>query len=269
MMLVHELERTETRAVAALRCVDATTRIAIDTPLDVEVARSTVRRNRSGLYVIASAAGLPGHDVSFEAPPADPPVGSVRLRAVVRDPSGRYLPRSASITLPRDPDPAHAAQSGSLFQPVDLALFCGSAAPTGINWSVLRVSVSLGAGGDALGAALLRVLHNDTVLARGMTDWRGEALVAVAGVPVTTWSQDPHAVVVNAIHAQLEVSVEIAALQRTSIADVRNGHVPAALSPPDPDLLEAGAGAGFHRQVVDVVLAAGRSQSVSFALVLP
>ena len=48
MMQFHELERTEARALAALRCIDATTGVAIDTPLEVDVAHSTVRRNRSG-----------------------------------------------------------------------------------------------------------------------------------------------------------------------------------------------------------------------------
>jgi hypothetical protein len=269
MMQIHELERTETRALAALRCVDATTRVAIDAPLDVAVARSTVRRNRSGLYVIASAAALPGHDAAFQAPPTEPPVGSVSLRAVLRDPSGHYLSRSASITLPRDPDPALGALPASLFQPIDVALYCSSAAATGVNWSVLRVSVSRANTGEALGSVLLRVLQGGQVLARGMTDWRGEALVPVAGVPVTTWSDDPAAVVIHAIQAQLEVTVDLAALQATAPEDVRNGKVPADRPPADPDLLEAGSGAGFHRQRVDVELSAGASQSHAFALVLP
>ena len=269
MMQIHELERTEARALAALRCIDATTGVAIDTPLEVDVAHSTVRRNRSGWYVIASAAALPGHDLSFETPLANPPVGGVRLRAVVRDPSGRYLPRSASITLPRDADPAHAALPASLFQPIDLALYCASAAATGINWALLRVSVSSAAGGDALGGALLRVLQDGQVLARGMTDWRGEALVAVAGVPVTTWSDDPAAVVIHAVRAQLEVTVELAALRATAMANVRNGQAAPHGPPADPDFLEAGSGPGFLRQRVDVTLSAGASQSHAFVLLLP
>lgn len=266
-LLLRELERIESRAIAALRFVDAATRVPIATPLDVEVARSTLRRNGSGLYVITSAAALPGHETSFEAPPDQPPVGSVALRVLVRDPSARYLARSASIALPRDPDPSHAAQADSLFRAIDIALCAASAAPVGANWSVLRVSVA--AANDAIGGALLRVIANGTVLARGMSDWRGEALVVVPGVPVTTWSDDPAVVVVDTLAAQLEVTVEPASLQRVPLADVREGKAPVTLPPADPDVLEAAIGAGFVRQSVGVQLAAGRSQSIAFALALP
>ena len=268
-LLFHPREAVEHRAIAALRCIDGATRIPIDGPLEVEVARSTVRRNRSGLYVIASAAALPGFDAAFPQQPVDPPVGSLSLRAVLRDPSGRYLPRSASIALPRDPAPANAAQPTSLFRPLDLAMYAGSAAPTEVNWSLLRVSVSDGTHGDALGGVLLRVLQGTVVLARGMTDWRGEALVAIPGVPVTTWSDDPGAVVVDAINAQLEVTAETAALQRIAVVDVRAGRAPASLPVSDPDALEAATGPGFHRQAQAVVLRAGRSQVISFPVVLP
>ena len=268
-MLFHPREPVEQSAIAALRCIDGATRVPIDGPLDVEVARSTVRRNRSGLYVIASAAALPGFDAAFPQQPADPPIGSLSLRAVLRDPTGRYLPRSASIALPRDPSPANAAQASSLFRPLDLAMYAGSAAPTEVNWSVLRVSVSDSASGDALGGVLLRVLQGAVVLARGMTDWRGEALVAVPGVPVTTWSDDPNAVVVDAINAQLDVTADTTALQRVAIADVRAGRPPASPPVSDPDALEAAAGPGFRRQVLAVVLRAGRSQAIPFSVVLP
>ena len=269
MISIHELERTETRALAALRCVDAITRVAVDTALAVEVAHSTVRRNRSGLYVITSCTALPGHDTEFLAPPASPPAGSLSLRAVLRDPSGHYLARSASISLPRDADPARAAQPSSLFQPVELALYRTSAAATEANWSVLRVTVALAASGDALGGALLRVLDGSKVLARGMTDWRGEALVAVAGIPANTWSGDPPAAVALRVRAQLEVTVDVGALQRAAMSNVRQGIVPADGPPPDPDRLEAASGAGFYRQRVDVELATGGKQSVSIAVALP
>ena len=133
---------------------------------------------------------------------------------------------------------------------------------------MLRVSVSAATGGDALGGALLRVLNGSTVLARGMTDWRGEALVPVPGVPVTTWSDDPHAVVVTEITAQLEVVFDPATGTRTGAADVSAGRVPAVLPLVDPSVLENNS-ATLPNATQSVQLAAGRSQTISFPLALP
>ncbi len=145
-------------------------------------------------------------------------------------------------------------------------MFPASAAPVGTNWALLRVSITRESTGDALGGVLLRVLLGGKVLARGMSDWRGESQVAVPGVPVTTWSDEPDVVVIDQIAVQLEATVESAALQATPIAAVNAGHAPATLPLADPARLEA-AGAGFMRQVLALQIAAGRSQTVSFSLV--
>ncbi|EHR71180.1 hypothetical protein BurJ1DRAFT_2345 [Burkholderiales bacterium JOSHI_001] len=267
-LVIRELERVEHRVLGALRCIDAGTRATVDTPLQVTVPQAGVRRNRSGLYVITSAEALAGHEAAFEHPPATPAPGSVSLLATLRDPGGRYLPRTATLQLPRDPLAIHSANADSLFRPIEVPMYPSSAAPTGANWALLRVTVTLAAGGDALGGVLLRVLQGTTVLARGMTDARGEALVAVPGVPVTTWSDAPGAVVVNEIGVQLEATAEAAALQRVPIADVAAGRAPAAPLAADPERLEA-AGAGFLRETLALQVAAGRSQTVSFLLALP
>ena len=100
-LLIRELERIDTRVLGALRCVDAATRVQVGTPLDVRIAGATVRRNRSGLYVIVRAeaplspAALAAHEAAFDTPPATPAVGDVTLTVTVSDPSGRYLPRGA------------------------------------------------------------------------------------------------------------------------------------------------------------------------------
>ncbi len=237
-------------------------------PLQVDVANASIQRNRSGLYVIVTADALADFAAAFDAQPATPALGSVTLTASISDPSGRYLPRLASLVLPRDPSPANAALDTSLFKPIEIEMHPASAAPVGINWSVLRVSVSAATGGDALGGALLRVLNGSTVLARGMTDWRGEALVPVPGVPVTTWSDDPNAVVVTEITAQLEVVFDPAVGTRTSAADVSAGRVPAVLPLVDPDALEKN-NATLPNATQSVQLAAGRSQTISFPLALP
>lgn len=267
-LLLRELERVEARVLGALRCVDASTRVQVEAPLQVLIAGATVRRNRSGLYVIVQADALPTHEAAFEAPPAAPAIGSVALQATVSDASGRYLPRRAALALPRDPAPAHAANADSLFRAIELPLYPAATAPTGVNWAVLRASVHDSNSGDALGGALLIVRAGAQVLARALSDWRGEALVPVPGVPVTTWSDDPHAVVVSEIGAQVELVFDPAAGTRVPATQVRNGRAPVAMPLVDPDALEAQHNALPHVTQA-VQLAAGRTQSLSFTLALP
>ncbi|WP_377152950.1 hypothetical protein ACFJIX_16885 [Roseateles sp. UC29_93] len=206
-LLIRELERIDTRVLGALRCIDAATRVQVATPLDVRIAGATVRRNRSGLYVIVRAEApltLAAHEAAFDNAPATPTVGDVTLSVTVTDPAGRYLPRRAALALPRDPQPANAASPESLFRPVELPLYPSAIAPTGMNWSVLRLSVHETGSLDALGGALLLARAGGNVLARALTDWRGEALLPVPGVPVTTWSDDPDEVVVTELAARIE-----------------------------------------------------------------
>jgi hypothetical protein len=267
-LALRELERVDSRVLGALRCIDAGTRSQIDDALEVEIAGARVRRNRSGLYVIVRADALAPHEAAFDAPPATPATASLSLQATVLDPAGRYLPRRFAVTLPRDPAPAHAAQAGSLFRPVDLPMFPGASAPTGLNWAVLRISLGAQSGGDALGGALVLVRAGGQVRGRALSDWRGEALLPVPGVPVTTWSDDPHAVVVTELAAQLEWVFDPAAGTRTPAAQVRAGRAPAVLPLVDPDALEAARLTLPHASQA-VALAAGRAQSLSLTLALP
>ncbi|CAN7529131.1 hypothetical protein LJR039_003634 [Pseudorhodoferax sp. LjRoot39] len=264
-LALRELERVETRVLGAVRCIDAVTRTQIDTPLQLQLAGGSVRRNRSGLYVIVRADALAAHEAAFALPPAAPAIGSVELPLRVHDPLGRYLPRSTTLALPRDPVPG---QPDGLFAPIELALYPAAAAPTGANWSLLRASLHAQASGDALGGALLLVRADGRVLARGLSDWRGEALVPVPGVPVTTWSDDPDAVVVSELAAELQWVFDPEAGLRTPLAVVQAGRAPAVLPLVDPDLLEARA-ATLPNATQAVALAAGRSLSLSLVLAVP
>lgn len=241
---LRELERVEWRVLGALRPVDGVTGMALGSSaasLQVEGEGARIVRNRSGLFVIHAWSVLADHAASFAQPPALPAPGSESLAVTIRDLSGRYLPRQAAIALPRDPDP-EADAADSLFSAVDVRLYPSPAADLGTNWCALRVSVSANVGGnpvgDALGGALLRVVSGATVLARGLTDWRGEGLVPVAGVPVTTWSEDEDAVVVSTIAATVHVFFDPALGTRTPQSTVAAGRVPARLPLVDPDDLE-------------------------------
>lgn len=261
-------ERLEQRVLGALRCVDATTLAPIDDALVVSADGVRLTRNRSGLYVIRSWSRLAAHQDAFEAPPAVPALFSESLTLDIRDPGGRYLARRVGIALPRDPNPANAAQAGSLFRAVDVPMYPAPSAPLSANWVELRATVRDTATGDALGGALLRVVSASGVLARGLTDWRGEALVPVAGVPITTWSTEPGAVVVTQISGSIECVFDPGAGTRTPVAALREGRAPVASPLPDPQALED-ARAGLPQSIVPVVLAAGRSLAVAISVAVP
>lgn len=266
----HGFERVERRVLGALRCVDATTGVPIERPLQVSVATQAgagagLLRNRSGLYVITTAPGLQEHTHAFLEPPGGAP--ALPLLARLSDPSGGYLPRSARFRLPRDADASHADEEASLFRPIDIALYPSTTARTGANWALLRVSVSE-SGGDLLGGALLRVTRAAVVLARGLSDWRGEALLAVPGVPMTTWSDSPAAVVVGELGVQVQALFDPATGSRSSAARVAAALAPAAAVVVDPQALEDAADALPHT-TISTAIAAHREQQLSITLTLP
>ena len=245
MLVVREIERVESRVLGALRFVDAATGRAVDVPLRVVAATGTdIIRNRSGLHVIRRHPVLAGHTDAYFEPPSEPALGAVDMDVTVHDPSGVYLSRTATLALPRDPDPDNADDAASLFRPVEIALYRSPSAAAALNWAALRVSLADADSGDALGGALLRVLSNGNVLARGVTDWRGEALVPVVGIAVMTWSESDDAVIATALDATLEASFhEAHGARRTSAAEVVFGNEPAVLPAADPDAIEADADA--------------------------
>jgi len=266
--MLGERERIEHRVLGALQCTDATTLVPLATPLTLVGDGVELVRNRSGLYVIWEWTRLATHAPAFDAPPPAPALGSELLELSVQDPSGHYLPRRVRVALPRDPLSANAAEAQSLFRLVDVPMYASPSAKVGANWVVLRVNVRETASRDALGGALLRVVSNGSVLARGLTDWRGEALVPVAGVPVTTWSTEPDAVIVTEIAGSIEAVFDPATGQRTPEAIVLAGATDVPQPVVDPDAIEA-ARAGLPQVSAAVSLASGRTVSVSLQITLP
>ena len=262
------LENVDRRVLGALRLVDGNTGAVLREPLLLSLPGARVQRNRSGLWVFSDLAALADHVAAFDAPPPLPAVGSISLTAVVSDPSGRYLPRRATLALPRDATAANAGLVGSLFRPIDIVLWPSPAAPTGANWAVLRISVVDTVSGDALGGVLLRITRAGATLAQGLSDWRGEALVAVPGVPVTTWSDEPDAVVALEINATLDAVFDPDVGTRTAITRVRAGIAPAPLPTVDPDELQARR-ATLPGASVPVTLAAARTAAINLSLALP
>jgi hypothetical protein len=203
--------------------------------------------NRSGYYVITHAPGLEEHTVAFERPPAAPDLGSIVVELTIRDLGRRFLPRRSAIVLPRDPDPDNAGNANALFRPIDIAMYLAPTAPVSSGWATIRATLTVQDTDPArplAGALVLvtRVVDGETRrIGLGLADERGEALVGVSGIPVTTWSEEEtDEVIVTEIDATLQVVFD-----------------PALRGVPNPDVLEAQR-AELPSASRDIRLAAGR-----------
>lgn len=257
----RELERVEHRVLGALRCVDATTGAPLSRAMHVKApADADVRPNRSGLLVILGWAPLASHAAAFDAPPDDEPGSGGELELTLVDPLGHYLPHRVRVALPR--------QANAVFEPLHVPMYPSPAAALSLHWAALRVGLTTPGGAEALGGVLVRVLRDGAVLARGLSDWRGEALVPVAGIPVTTWSTEPGAVVVSEIGVTVEAIADPASTTRTPMARVRAGQSPVTPPVSNPTAIES-ARAVLPQASVSVSLAAGRPLHLSLGIALP
>jgi hypothetical protein len=241
-------EVLDARILGAFRFVDATTALPVRGPLHVTGTNVRFHRNRHDTYVITDRPGFEAYSASFPRPAAVPAATSVAFE--VADPRRAYLPRRFQFALPRDTDPDHAANADAIFRAANVRLFASPIAPVGPGWAVVWATVIAGPPAPANTPApwaLIRVLRaSDNVqLALGMADWRGEALVGVPGIPVTTWDSSPGGSVVT-----LEIDVTLRAV-----------YDPAAVGVPDPDDLEARS-AALPRTDVNVRLASGRALTI-------
>ena len=191
---IEMVDRIDNRYLGALRCIDRATGATLTRMLHVEADNARFFRNRSSLYVIASAPGLASYTGQFINAPDTPVQGAVLVNAQISDPLDEYLPRRVEIALPRDADPENRTQADSLFQPMPVALYPAPNADLRINWSTVRVALVRDQEGNdqPVTGALLRVIRNEDgeVLSSGLSDPRGEALIIVPGVPITQFADD-------------------------------------------------------------------------------
>lgn len=195
------------RLLGAVRFVDVVTGMEVLSPLRVSAPGVRWVRNLRGWFVAASAPGLEAHTHAIDRPPAQPAAGKTPVTLAVQDPTGRYLPRGAVLALPRDAEPGKKDSPSSLFTPADVELFPSPIAPVSPGWAVIRVSVVTKKTQEPAAGALLRVSRKSgEVLGRGMTDARGEGLVGIAGIPVTTWDDEgQEGVLAREMDARLDV----------------------------------------------------------------
>ena len=246
------IERVDQRVLGALRLVDRVTHAPLLRPLNCSSTRASSVRNRRGYYVVTNAVGLETHSASFLQPPTLPPLESEIYSFEIEDPLKRYLPRLMTLRLPRDPSPANAANANSLFKPVDVAMYPASTTTLSLNWSTLRISVTAAPDQTVVRGALLQVIDaaNEKLLASGISDEQGEALVIVAGVPITKFADDEGAggaaspVVVSTLPVRLELSLGVTTPW-----------------PVNPDVLEQNHVAN-RRLSMDLTLSTGRMERV-------
>jgi hypothetical protein len=181
-------EEIDRRYLGALLFIDQVTKGVVRRSLDIEANGLGFVANLSSLHVILSAAGLESHTVSFLSPPDEPEVKSMVFNLTISDPLHKFLPRTKRIDLPRNPDPK---EEYNLFTPIEVVMFPAATASLSPNWSVIRASVFKDASEQPLRGSLLRLTREEDggLIASGLTDQRGEALIIAAGIPVHNFAK--------------------------------------------------------------------------------
>jgi hypothetical protein len=204
-------ELIERRVLGAIDFVDAIAGAPVREPVLARAEGAKLVRGRGGRLIIWEANGLESHAASFLNAPADPPLQSVPLQISITEAGREFLPRRATIRLPRDTNPENANSAASIFQPIRITLFASPAAAIAPSAAIIYASVKEAGSGQPLPGALVRVLRasDSSVLARGMTEWRGrvagEALVPVPGIPMTSFNAgDGGAVLSTAVDVIVE-----------------------------------------------------------------
>lgn len=238
------LESDVRRVWGALRFVDAMWGRTIEAPLVVDLPGARLRRNPIGLWVVTALDAtadevdtIGAYENAFTPVPV-PPARSLSGR--VADTRGRFLSRRFALDLPR-------SSADRPFEPVDVVLDPSPAQPLLPTWAALRLTVTRG--GAPVPHAAVRIRRPaGKVLGRGMTDARGEALVAVVGVAQITPGEGD-------IVVEREIAAEIVVTVDTAL-------VPGALVDPDA-LAAAKEGVGIGRLIVARAIASGRVESLS------
>lgn len=203
------------RVLGGVRFLDAVTRQPIDRLLRIESdAAVKWTHTRRGIYAVRVMPGLDGADVTARNSAVPE---SLALNIVVHDPARQYLSCRHTLRLPRDPDPTHEQNPGSLFRPVDVLLFPAPVTTPGSGWAVVRATTIP----HALVRVLRAVQNQTTHLGSALADDRGEVFVGVIGIPATSFNGGNGPVTSPGADVTLEVVVD-----------------PNAATPPDPFDLE-------------------------------
>jgi len=269
MMAVQAWEFLDRRALASMIFTDAVGRPVL-TPVRVTAPGVRLLIKRPGELVVLDAPGFAPHAAAFEAPPAMPAIGSatVQLDLVPADPA--LGSRRFAMVLPRDPDPAHAANANSLFRPIEVVLLpAPSGTLTGLV-AALRVNVTRSDDGRRIEGALLRLRpEGGRPQTLALTDAAGDALLLVPGVPLS--SPGMGGVVLADIGAELDAVIDPDLVRFHAAENLMAARADAAArttSLIDPDDVEARLG-GSAIGTQALRIAAGQSRTAAIAWVPP
>jgi len=187
---VSELQ--DRRVLGGVVFIDAITQTSIVDRLSVQSIDLDLRPNRSGVYAIFNAPGFNALTSQFAPTAADWPAAQ-SYEITVSDPSWRYIARRARVQAPQ---PLAAA-----FAPQRVALYPGPSRSIAPNWAVVRASVTANDGRRLPWTVVQVVKSDNSVVATGITDARGEGLLAVVGLGVQ--------VSANASGAVTEVTIPV------------------------------------------------------------
>ncbi|QDE84155.1 hypothetical protein BHS07_22790 [Myxococcus xanthus] len=239
---VMRLERTESRALAAIRFLDAETQRPLSEPITIEGQGLRFARNVRGLHVVTDAPGFSDYAASFELP--DPLPAAAAFTLVASDPTRRYLARSFTLELPRDataPPTGQPLPPDSVFRPVDVTLYPSPLMRPSARSAVVRLRV-VDVHDTPLPGALVSLALADPEITRwGLSNERGDALILVPGIPIADWS-NPEA----PIHFTFSLAAAWAA----------------STQPPDPDALSL----DFHPLSSTLDVAAGEEVTTTIKL---
>jgi hypothetical protein len=177
------MESVDRRVLGGFVFVDAITGSSIASPLPVVSTQLTLKVNRSGVYAIFNGPGFNALTDEFVPSGTWPALRNFEIS--VSDPSLTYLARRAQLQAPQ-------SLTGA-FTPQQVKLYPGPGSAPEANWAVVRASVTSSAGVGLPWAIVQILLTGATVAATGMTDARGEAMLAVMGmgIQVSSKATDP------------------------------------------------------------------------------
>ena len=269
--MINEL--VDRRVLGAFVCVDAITGDSVVTPVTVTAPQWTIKANYSGTFIIFNGPNNLSSSTD-ELVPKSWPAAATKFEVALQDPTGRYLPRRASVTtaqtVPAIPPAAAGAasnaaaiaalkQSGAVFNPLQVALYRSPSAAFGPNWAVIHASVNRAGTTPPQGLqwAVVQVTRNsdNAVLANGQAGPAGEAMLAIAGLTVeaNTTGTGP-------------VTLSTVAVTVTAYFDPKVLTQPAGWIPNPDDILTAASKAAFVSASQTVQLGSGQELLMNFAL---
>lgn len=254
VMLAPDL--LDRRALALLALVDAAGRPVIS-PVRIEPGTVRTVRKGGGLLAILAAPGFAATEAAFDSPPATTPA----TLALDLTPADRRLaPRRLALALPRDADPARAAEAGSLFRAHEVPLYPSPLA--GVRGSDCRLAVTVRRQSDGalVENALVRAASDDGRLsAMAMTDAGGEAALLFPELPLA-WP-GPGATLVRGLagRAIVDVVPESARFHAPdTLARARRAALARTTGHADPDAIAASRPADFAAGAAFTIAAGGR-----------